>query len=159
MPGNGLRGNNVRGYAWILLGLTSLFVTRVIAQLIQTWHPVAFLPSFEVWQSGALPYPLLLVSQIIITGCCLRVVWRMFKCAVVPLRKKGRIMFVLGGLYGLVMSIRLVIGLMVAPNHFWFGATLPTVFHFVLAAFLLVYARFHLSGLETTISHPQKANA
>ncbi len=158
MPGTGVSGKNVRGYAWLLLVLMSLFVIRVIAQLHQAWHPVAFLPSFEVWQSGALPYPLLLASQIIIAGCGLRVVRRMFKGAVVPVRKQGKILLVLGGLYFLVMTIRLVIGLMVAPNHFWFGAKLPTFFHLVLAAFLLVLGRFHFLGLGTNALSSTKAN-
>lgn len=35
------------------------------------------------------------------------------------------------------MAIRLVVGLTIAPAHVWFGATVPTLFHLVLAAFVL----------------------
>jgi hypothetical protein len=145
MSENWLRESEVRRFAWILLVLTGLFVFRVVAQLIQVWHPVAFLPSFETWQSGAFPYPLLLGFQVTIVGLCLRVVWRMFRGAMLLVQKKGKILLYLGGLYIGVMGIRLVVGLTVAPDHFWFGARLPTLFHFVLAAFLLAYGRFHVS--------------
>ena len=146
MSGNRRRTGRVQGYAWTLLILTGLFGFRVGAQLIQVWHPVAFFPSFDAWQSGALPYQLLLLFQVGILGICLRIVYRMFKGAVVPVQKKGKNLLYLGGLYLSVMGIRLLIGLTVAPDHFWFGAVLPTVFHFVLAAFMLVYGQYHVSG-------------
>jgi hypothetical protein len=40
--------------------------------------------------------------------------------------------------------MRLLIGLTVAPDHYWFSARLPTLFHLVLACFILIYGRFHL---------------
>lgn len=138
--------NSARWFALALFMLTGLFMFRVVAQLIQVWHPVAVLPSFEVWQSGALPYPILLMFQVAILWVCLQIVWRMFKGVVVAVPKKGRILLYLGGLYLVVMGIRLMIGLTVAPDHFWFGAVLPTIFHFVLATFMLVYGWYHVSG-------------
>ena len=131
---------------------------RVVAQLIQVWHPVAVLPSFEVWQSGALPYPILLMCQVAILWVCLRIVWRMFKGVVVAVPKKGRILLYLGGVYLVVMGIRFLIGLTVAPDHFWFGAVLPTIFHFVLAIFILVYGWYHLSGDSPSNRIPHEAN-
>lgn len=148
MFGIGQRVGAVRQYAWILLILSSLFVFRVMAQLTQAWHPVPFLPSFEVWQSGALPYPLLLSAQMVILVFCIRIVWRMFRKAVVPVQKKGKMLWYLGGMYFVTMSLRLVLGLTMAQDHFWFGATLPTIFHLVLATFLLVYGRFHFLATE-----------
>ena len=157
MSENRLREHEVRRFAWILSILAGLFAFRVTAQLIQVWHPVAYLPSFETWQSGAFPYPLLLSSQVAIAMLCLRIVWRMFRGAVLPVKKKGTIFLYLGGLYLAVMGIRLVVGLTVAPNHFWFGAKLPTVFHFVLAAFLLAYGRFHVSVANPSCPVHQEA--
>ena len=145
-------------YAWILLCLTSLFMVRVAGQLVQALHPVGVLPAFEAWQSGALPYPVLLGSQMVILGCCLRVVWRLFKRLMVPAQKTGKILLFLGGLYFLVMSIRVVVGLTVAPDHFWFGAKLPTIFHFVLSAFLLVYGWFHASVTRPAVPVQEEAN-
>lgn len=123
-----------------------------MAQLIQSWHPLTVLPSFEAWQSGAVPYSLLLGVQVVIVGCCLRIVWRLFKGQARPETKIGRIWLSLAGMYFLVMGIRLIVGFAVAPDHFWFGATLPTMFHFVLAAFVLVYGRFHITGDRPSIS-------
>ena len=60
-------------YGYGLLALLILFCFRVGAQALQRWAPVNFLPPFEDWQSGALPYELLLAFQIgiIDRGQCL----------------------------------------------------------------------------------------
>ena len=150
------RGKSQR-YALTLLVLTVLFTFRVVAQLLQVFYPVAVLPSFEVWQSGALPYPILLMFQVAILWVCLQIVWRMFKGVVVAVPKKCRILLCLGGLYLVVMGIRLMIGLTVAPDHFWFGAVLPTLFHFVLATFMLVYGWYHVSGAYPSKRIPHEA--
>ncbi|HBP86991.1 MAG TPA: hypothetical protein PKK23_05565 [Nitrospirales bacterium] len=150
--------NSARWYALALFILTGLFMFRVLAQLIQVWRPVAFLPSFEVWQSGALPYPILLMSQVVILWVCLRVVWQMFLGVVVAAPKNGRLLLSLGGLYLLGMGIRLMIGLTASPEHAWFGALLPTIFHFVLATFMLVYGLYHVSGASPSKRIPLEAN-
>lgn len=60
-----------------------------------------------------------------------------------PSMKTGKVPLVLGGIYAGLMSVRLIIGLTVATDHFWFSAKLPTAFHFVLAGFVLVCGWFH----------------
>ena len=45
-----------RSYAVALAGLLLLFVFRVVAQFVQWIHPVDFLPPFDDWHSGILPY-------------------------------------------------------------------------------------------------------
>ena len=50
---------------WILL---SLFTLRVLGQLLVVAGIAPFLPSLDDWQSGLLPYPVLLSSQILILG-------------------------------------------------------------------------------------------
>lgn len=135
-----------QSYGWLLLGLLLLFLCRVVAQLVQSVSPVAVLPSFETWQSGALPYPLLVAFQLLILMACARAVWSVLSGTVVPSAKKGRWFLTLGWVYFIAMSIRLVVGLTIAPEHFWFGATLPTLFHLVLACFLLVLGSFHATG-------------
>ncbi len=130
----------------VLAGLLLLFCFRVLAQLLQAWRPVPFLPPFDAWASGAVPYRLLVVAQVVIIGACVRVIVRLFKGVVRPSANTGRLLLVLGGLYFGAMCGRLVIGLTVAPDHVWFGATLPTLFHLVLASFLLVYGQYHRTG-------------
>lgn len=133
-----------RHYGFVLLMLTGFFAFRVGAQLVQVWHPVDFLPPYSVWHSGALPYGVLVGVQGAILAACLRIVWGVFKGTIVPSAQKGKILFGLGTIYLLGMCTRLFVGLTIAPEHYWFGATLPTVFHLVLASFVILYGRFHL---------------
>lgn len=135
-----------RVYATILTLLLFLFCFRVGAQLLQAWFPVGFLPPFESWESGALPYWLLVVSQAIIILVCARVIWRLRAGLTMPSARTGIVLLVIGGLYFGLMCMRLIIGLTVAPDHYWFSARLPTLFHLVLAGFLLIYGRFHLTS-------------
>lgn len=62
---------------------------------------------------------------------------------VVPSGKKGQLLLIVGWIYFIVMGLRLLIGITMAPDHFWFGAIVPTVFHLALACFLLVSGSFH----------------
>ena len=120
-------------YGWLLLGLLLLFFFRVAAQLIQA-------------------YSLLVSLQLIILVACGRVVWSFLSGTVVPSGEKGRLLLVLGWVYFVVMGIRLLIGLTVAPNHFWFGAIVPTLFHLVLASFLLVSGSFHTASGSCSVA-------
>ena len=122
------------------------FCFRVTAQLIQAWSPVEFLPPFDSWESGAVPYWLLCVSQAVIILVCARVMWRLYVGVTTPSARTGRVLLVVGGIYFGLMCVRLIMGLTVAPDHFWFGARLPTMFHLVLACFMLVYGRFHAAS-------------
>ncbi len=133
-----------RAYTLILTALLLLFCFRVSAQLLQAWFPVGFLPTFESWESGALPYWLLVVSQAIIIVVCARVIWRLHRRRTMPSVRMGIVLLIIGWCYFGLMCVRLLIGLTVAPDHYWFSARLPTLFHLVLACFILIYGRFHL---------------
>ncbi len=141
-----------RQYAFVLLMLTGLFGFRVVAQLVQAWHPMDFLPPYTVWHSGALPYGLLVGIQGVILFFCLRIVWGINTGTIAPSRRKGKILVMLGIIYLLGMCTRLIVGLTIAPDHYWFGATLPTVFHLVLASFVMFYGRFHYMASQASSS-------
>jgi hypothetical protein len=131
------------------MGLTVLlflFCLRVFAQLLQASAPVAWLPSFEAWASGALPYWVLVVCQVLIIMVCVGVIWRLQVGLVVPSVTTGKILLSLGSIYFSLMCVRLILGLTVATDHYWFSARLPTFFHMVLAGFVLVYGWFHFRG-------------
>ncbi len=49
----------------------------------------------------------------------------------------------LGGLYLVVMIARLVLGLTAMAGDPWFDRPLPTVFHLLLACFLIAVGMFH----------------
>ena len=157
---NGVDGQmKPRQYAFVLLILSSLFAFRVLAQLVQAWHPVDFLPPYSVWHSGALPYGLLVGVQGVILAACLRIVWGIFKGRLVPSVQKGKILLALGIIYLLGMCARLMIGLTIAPDHYWFGAKLPTLFHLVLASFVILYGRFHFIASQYSFSKRQSEPA
>jgi len=130
-------------YGNCLMVLLILFSFRVFAQIVQKIYPVTLLPSFETWHSDTLPYPLLLISQFIIIGLCTLTVWRFKTHRVKENQRIGIVSLVLGSIYLTVMVFRLIAGLSFAANHPWFGAHLPTLFHIVLALFLLVVGFYH----------------
>jgi hypothetical protein len=68
-------------------------------------------------------------------------------------------MLVFGGLYFATMLVRLVLGLTVLSTNRWFSSILPTIFHLVLASYLLVYGHFHfLHGAIALRSQPRRAD-
>jgi hypothetical protein len=128
--------------------LVGLFAGRVIAQPLSL--VVASLPAFESWHSAALPYWLLLASQFGILATLCWTTYRVTIGAISPGRTFGAIVLSFGGVYFLVMIARLVLGLTIFSNIRWFASPLPTVFHLVLASWLLLYGHLHWSlGLQT----------
>jgi hypothetical protein len=61
-----------------------------------------------------------------------------------PRRRVGQWLLALRALYLGATAYRLVAGLTFLQHLAWFQAVLPTVFHMVLASFLLVLADYHL---------------
>lgn len=120
------------------------FLFRVGAQAVQAWRPVAWLPPFEAWHSATLPYSLLLASQLVIFAAQLWMLVAMLRGRHRPRRWFGVALLVLGGAYFAFMLFRLVGGLTFLRDVPWFRVILPTIFHLVLAALLLVLADFHL---------------
>ncbi|MEX2132075.1 MAG: sterol desaturase family protein [Pseudohongiellaceae bacterium] len=139
--------NNVaefKSYRPWLVVLLSLFVFRVVAQLLQLTFPVGFLPPFEDWQSGALPYPILLLSQIAISFYGLAMIVRMRQNRIKRSSHAGLVYLTIGGCYFLIMAVRLIAGFSFASEHPWFGQHLPAIFHLVLALFLIVIGLYHI---------------
>ncbi len=130
-------------YVALLSMLLLIFCGRVLAQFIQSVYPLSFLPTFDSWQSGALPYWMLLVSQLIIVMLCLLTIRGLHYRLTTPSLPRGVILLGLGVVYVGVMLVRLIVGLTIATDHYWFSAKLPTVFHLVLAMFVLIYGHFH----------------
>ena len=108
-----------RHVVWLLV-LAGLFVSRVLAQLIQAVQPVSFLPPFQAWHGAVLPYPALLASQLFIMLILAIVLFRVQSDAISPSRWKYRVCFTLGGIYFVFMAFRLVSGLTLLADHPWF---------------------------------------
>jgi|RhiMetdeSRZDD1v2_1073273.scaffolds.fasta_scaffold29219_3 hypothetical protein len=130
-------------YAIALWLLLALFAFRVAAQPLALVVQSGVLPPFESWHSAALPYGALLAAQVAILLAMSWTAWRFTTNAVRPRRAVGTVAIALGGVYFATMMVRLVLGLTVLGHVRWFASPIPTVFHLVLATFLLVYGRFH----------------
>lgn len=128
----------------LLAFLIAAFLFRVIAQALQAWAPLPWLPPFEIWHSATLPYSLLLASQLVILAIQFWVLAALLRGRQRPRRWLGVTLLVLGSAYFAFMLVRLVAGQTLLGRVAWFQAVVPTVFHLVLAAFLLVLADFHL---------------
>ena len=133
-------------YVVILSILLALFCFRVLAQLLQLYIEVPFLPPFDAWQSGAVPYKGLLISQILIIVFYGWILQRLVSDRMRPSRKQGWIFFSIGLIYFLLMAVRLFVGLTGLSGHYWFRSYLPTLFHFVISGYLIVVGYFHLQA-------------
>src|SRR6185503_1374051 len=58
--------NDPSAYAIVLWLFTALLVSRVLGQLIVAVRAPAWLPPMPQWQSGLVPYPLLLACQAVV---------------------------------------------------------------------------------------------
>jgi len=135
----------VSGVHVVLLSiLMAAFFCRVAAQLLQALWPLDALPAFESWHSATLPYPLLVASQFVILAVQVWLILSIARNAHRPRRFVGQLLLIAGTLYFALMLFRLVAGMTFLQHLPWFQARLPTIFHLVLATFLLVLADFHL---------------
>jgi putative CocE/NonD family hydrolase len=128
---------------WVLLGL---FVLRVAGQLLIAVGAGGFLPPWEEWFSGALGYPALLASQMLIIVVCGRIaldVTRGRGFFGTPRREVGAALLTFGSVYFGVMVIRYAIRMTLYPPERWSGGSIPIFFHWVLAGFVLVLAACH----------------
>ena len=128
----------------ILAALSGLFFLRVVGQVLVTYRKVKWLPAVEHWQSGLLPYPVLLAFQGAILGtmgALIAGVWRGRGRFAQPRPRFGRVLRWFGRVYFASMIVRYVVTMAMRPQWRWFGHTIPMIFHCVLATFLMVYAR------------------
>lgn len=144
LPLNLAQGSPSRRYVPWLWGLIGLFIIRVIAQPASLLIESQFLPTFESWHGGVLPYPVLLISQILIIAWMVHITRQFDTGSVIPSHRVGKYVSIIASIYFSVMLVRLILGLTILSEHRWFGSTLPAFFHLVLASFLLLYSHFHI---------------
>ncbi len=144
-------------YPLVLSILTALFGLRVAGQLLAAVADVSFLPPFERWDSGIVPYSLLLPLQIVLIALMMVIVrdfirGRGFFIALTP--RTGLIMERLSYLYAAVMVTRYVVTMTLYPELRWFTGTTPIWFHFVLASFLFTLGYFYANRTEQPDNRP-----
>ncbi|HEX7969793.1 MAG TPA: hypothetical protein VF502_16335 [Stellaceae bacterium] len=131
-----------RRYTPALSLLLLLFCIRVAAQLIQRGFDLPFLPRFDAWHSGTLPYGLLVASQFLIIGVCLWLIVRIHQGTLGPGPRRHVVVLALGAIYFAAMAFRLVAGSTFLAGHAWFATRLPAIFHIVLASFVLTVGHY-----------------
>lgn len=132
--------NSYVPWLWLLIGL---FLIRVIAQPASLLINSKFLPPFESWHGGVLPYPVLLIFQVLILLWQILTVRSFSLGTTYPNRRLGITILTLASIYFIIMLARLILGLTILIGNRWFGSTLPAFFHLVLASFLFLYGHFH----------------
>lgn len=121
----------------LLWPLLLLFAMRVVGQLLVAGGLAPFLPPMDEWQSGLLPYPLLLASQMLILGVLATVCVQFTRGRgyfVRPHPWLATPLWIVGWTYAIGMLVRYALLRRDA---------IPVVFHIVLASFLLVVADHH----------------
>jgi uncharacterized protein len=88
----------------------------------------------------------LLGSQLIIIATVLAVIMHIQSGHYVCHSGRGKILLLSGGIYFTLMCLRFVLSITVLGSHPWFGATLPALFHMILAGFLLTLGMYELSS-------------
>ena len=138
-----------RPEARVLALLSGLFFLRVVGQFLVANRKARFLPPMEQWQSGLLPYPVLLFFQglILALQAAIGAQARRGQGALVVERPRfGRLVRRFSVAYFAGMVARYVISMTRFPERRWFGKTIPIIFHCLLATYLYVYARVVTRG-------------
>lgn len=131
---------------WVLLGL---FLCRVVGQLVVVLYAPSFLPPMEEWYSGLMPYQYLLPSQILIIGFFTNISLNISRRSGFWADQKpalGLWLTSFGVVYFVSMVVRYVLRMSWYPEERWFGGTIPIVFHWVLATYIIVLGCYHLDG-------------
>ena len=123
----------------LLALLTTLFACRVFGQALVAFFGVTWLPPMQQWFSGVIPYPSLLIIQLLMLLLMIKItgdIWRgkapSPSCA--PLvQLSHQIQRHLRRSHGLSLYPDMIL----RPEMRWFGDIIPIIFHFVLAGFIL----------------------
>jgi hypothetical protein len=139
---------DAREAATYLALFTFLFVLRVLGQIAVLLRAPSWLPRVEGENWNLVPYRILLPAQLLIFAlmCAIVVgVWKERPPFGARNASAGLALIAASAVYAGVMAVRYVVRMARRPDQRWFGGAIPIVFHFVLAAFLLTWGRYHLS--------------
>jgi hypothetical protein len=133
----------------LLAVLTLLFLGRVLGQALVAFFPVRWLPAMHEWDSGLMPYPVLLTIQLLMLVIMIKIsgdIWRGAGFFVRPQPSWSRYLVAFSAIYAGAMVLRYLLTMIFMPDMRWLGGTIPIFFHFVLAAFLFTWGRFQSQG-------------
>lgn len=126
---------------WLCLGI---FLVRVIGQIEVLLLTPPWLPPFSAWESGLIPYPVLLPLQVLVVGWMAAIVSDHSRGSgpmwVKSVRVRKRLnAFAL--IYASIMLLRLVITAALPPHSVIGRGLIPILAHWDLAAFIALLAR------------------
>lgn len=136
------------GYAFFLALFTLLLIGRVLGQLIVLLYAPRWLPPMEQWQSGLLPYPVLLASQAVVLTFMILICRDFVRGSgffIAPHPRGGVFSVGFACVYFAGMVVRYVVRMTRHPDQRWLGGTIPIVFHAFVAAFLFTWGLFQVS--------------
>jgi len=134
-------------YAPILWILTVLLFGRVIGQVIVFFYAPKFLPPMEKWQSGLLPYPLLVLGQCIVLWLMISISFDFTRTSgfwMEPHPLLGAIVLWWSYFYFAAMVVRYTVRMSRKPDQRWLGGTIPIIFHSLVAVFQWIFAAHHV---------------
>ena len=137
-----------KSIALILALLATAFLGRVLGQAIAAVAAPQWLPPMAEWYSGVVPYRVLLPVQLLILTMQVLVSWSVWHGTGLFAKRRPRVGPILRWVaivYFAAMVVRYIFTMAVYPEHRWFGHAIPIVFHWVLAAYLFVWSRYHSS--------------
>ena len=123
-----------------------LLAGRVIGQVIVAVSAPKWLPPMEQWQSGLLPYPVLLAGQAVVLTLMFSISIDFSRGAgfwVEPHPYLGRAALWWSYLYFGAMVVRYIMRMRRRPDQRWLGGTIPIIFHCVVAAFQWTFGAYH----------------
>jgi hypothetical protein len=126
---------------------SGLFLLRVAGQILVVLRSPGWLPPMEEW--NLLPYRLLLPIQIAFLAAMAAIVVGLAR-GQGPIAERrpgfGWLLVAVSVLYAGSMAVRYAVRMRRRPEQRWFGGAIPIVFHVVLAAFVLTWGRYNVSG-------------
>lgn len=130
----------------LLALITALFAGRVLGQALVAFGGVSWLPAMEQWFSGVIPYPSLLIIQLLMLVLMTKIsaeIWRGTGTFAVVRPHWSNFLVKFSAGYAGLMALRYLLTMILHPEMRWFGQTIPIIFHFVLAGFIYVLGRYH----------------
>ena len=138
---------SARTTAGYLLLFSLLFMVRVAGQVLVLLRAPSWLPPMHEW--NLMPYRFLLPIQLAMLAAMGVIESSLFRESgplVERHRGFGWLLIGFSAVYASAMAVRYVVRMRRWPEERWFGGTIPIVFHFVLAAYVFTWGRYHVSG-------------
>lgn len=139
---------NSTALSYLLWLFTVLLIGRVLGQVVVVLRAPRWLPPMEQWQSGLLPYPVLLAGQAVVLTLMIWISIDFSRGAgfwVAPHPRLGLVVLWWSYVYAGAMVVRYIIRMTRRPDQRWLGGTIPIIFHTVVAAFQWTFAMYHIT--------------